>query len=51
MSLFWCDDCQGTGSLDCRCGGDTCVCENQGELECPKCKGDGQIAEEEDDYL
>lgn len=31
---FWCADCQGAGFTDCYCGGDLCVCENQGEIEC-----------------
>ncbi len=30
--------CGGTGSLNCFCGGDFCVCHNHGEVECPGCE-------------
>ena len=37
--------CGGSGTLDCECGGDQCVCHHHGEVECPGCedccKGDG----------
>lgn len=33
----YCDLCANTGYLDCHCGGDLCVCGNQGEYPCPKC--------------
>lgn len=29
--------CGGMGIVDCRCGGDLCVCHNHGEVECPGC--------------
>lgn len=29
--------CGGTGTLDCICGGDFCVCHNHGEAECEGC--------------
>lgn len=29
--------CGGTGSLNCHCGGDLCVCHYHGETECPGC--------------
>ncbi len=29
--------CGGTGSVNCYCGGDQCVCHNHGEIECPGC--------------
>lgn len=29
--------CCGTGTLDCYCGGDLCVCHNHGEVECLGC--------------
>ncbi len=35
---FWCDECQGTGYIDCHCGGDLCVCEYHGEKPCPRCE-------------
>jgi hypothetical protein len=37
------DRCGGMGTLDCRCGGDLCVCHNHGETECfgcPDCEDD-----------
>jgi hypothetical protein len=40
---IWCERCQGTGSLDCHCGGDLCVCENYGEMDCPRCDGQGEF--------
>ena len=36
----YCDRCQNTGTVDCHCGGDLCVCENYGEKECPCCHGE-----------
>lgn len=30
--------CAGTGSLDCICGGDFCICCNHGEVECDGCR-------------
>ncbi len=30
--------CAGTGSLNCYCGGDFCVCHHHGETECPGCE-------------
>ena len=33
----WCDGCCGTGELDCYCGGDLCVCSNNGTYPCPEC--------------
>lgn len=35
----YCTHCNNTGSIDCYCGGDLCVCENQGEEPCPYCDG------------
>lgn len=40
---IWCDRCQGTGSVDCHCGGDQCYCDNQGEKDCPRCSGEGEF--------
>ena len=37
----WCDRCQGLGTAECYCGGDQCYCENYGEMECPRCGGEG----------
>lgn len=33
----WCEHCQGTGEIDCYCGGDLCVCSNNGTEPCPYC--------------
>lgn len=50
--MGWCDHCCGTGMLDCLCGGDLCVCERNGEYECPFCYGnhddDGEFDEDQD---
>jgi hypothetical protein len=35
---LYCDRCNNTGEVDCRCGGDLCVCGRQ-ELPCPQCDG------------
>ncbi len=50
----FCDHCQNTGSVDCHCGGDLCVCGEE-EIECPRCHGasaDQGYApfEDDDDY-
>lgn len=29
--------CGGLGTLECRCGGDLCVCHNHGEVQCEGC--------------
>lgn len=29
--------CGGTGTVDCLCGGDFCVCHNHGSVECDGC--------------
>lgn len=38
---IWCDRCQGLGTAECYCGGDQCYCKNNGEMECPRCHGEG----------
>lgn len=35
----YCDTCQNTGWVDCLCGDDLSVCENNGEYPCPDCDG------------
>lgn len=40
FKLGWCSTCQNTGYVDCYCGGDICVCENNGEEPCPACGGE-----------
>lgn len=42
----YCHHCNNTGWLDCYCGGDLCVCENNGEYPCFHC--DGGMAEDDD---
>lgn len=34
----YCGHCGNTGELDCYCGGDLCVCENNGTYPCPYCQ-------------
>lgn len=45
----WCSTCQNTGSVDCYCGGDLCICENNGEEPCPECGGEGFFCDEIED--
>ena len=35
----YCDRCDNDGVVNCYCGGDLCVCENYGEMDCPRCHG------------
>lgn len=37
----YCTHCQNTGWVDCYCGGDLCICENNGEEPCPYCDQTG----------
>ena len=41
-----CPRCMGQGSLNCYCGGDQCYCENQGDVDCSLCLGDGEVSQE-----
>ncbi len=47
-SDFLDEGCGGTGSLNCYCGGDSCVCHWHGATECPGC--DDCEGDEEDFY-
>lgn len=38
-TMGYCENCNNTGWVNCYCGGDLCVCENNGEEECPVCGG------------
>jgi len=49
-SRFWCDKCQNTGYVDCLCGGDLCVCENNGEMPCPFCDGIGEFDDDDEEW-
>lgn len=33
----YCETCDNMGVVDCFCGGDLCVCRNNGEKPCPDC--------------
>ncbi|HRE42774.1 MAG TPA: hypothetical protein PKY87_02260 [Terricaulis sp.] len=35
----YCHCCNNDGVVNCYCGGDLCVCENYGEMDCPRCYG------------
>ena len=39
-----CPKCMGQCSVDCYCGGDLCVCDNYGEMDCPLCHGEGHVS-------
>lgn len=41
-----CDRCNGEGEVDCRCGGDFCLCGAASELTCPVCHGEEWITKE-----
>jgi len=41
-----CPKCNGARTVDCHCGGDFCVCENYGEMDCPVCHGEGVVSTE-----
>ena len=47
------EGCGGTGTINCYCGGDQCVCHNHGSTDCPGCDDcdadDWQDDEFEDD--
>ena len=48
------ETCDGSGYMHCYCGGDFCVCGNQGEVECYGCKNcerewDDDLEEMDDD--
>lgn len=50
----WCHECNGLGTVRCECGGDICVClENGsmgGEMPCPTCYP-GHYDQEEDEEV
>lgn len=49
MGRPYCHHCNNTGWVNCYCGGDLCVCENQGEEPCFACEG-AEDDEFEDEY-
>jgi hypothetical protein len=34
---YFCERCDNMGVVNCYCGGDLCVCRNNGEKDCPDC--------------
>lgn len=38
-----CPHCSGDGEVPCYCGGDLCVCDNNGYAMCPVCGGEGEV--------
>lgn len=51
-----CPRCNGDQVVNCHCGGDLCVCDNEGEMPCPFCGGEyggeGYVSQEKcDAYL
>jgi hypothetical protein len=34
----WCPTCNNLGTVLCECGGDLCICLNNGEMPCPDCQ-------------
>jgi len=43
--------CGGMGVIDCRCGGDLCVCHNHGEIQCCGCDDcEEPYGDDYDDY-
>lgn len=43
--------CGGSGTLQCICGGDFCICHNHGEVDCPGCEDcDGNGDFDDDDF-
>lgn len=51
MPKPWCERCHNTGEVDCHCGCDLCVCENNGSEPCPACGGDCCDDDGEGEYL
>jgi hypothetical protein len=45
----YCEHCCNTGWLDCHCGGDLCICENNGDYPCPHCDGMSDDDDHEDE--
>lgn len=48
----WCEYCNNLGTVECLCGGDLCICENYGEMDCPICHGMpwSEHGDDEEDY-
>lgn len=42
------DTCGGLGILNCRCGGDLCVCHYHGETDCHGCEDCEEPADDDD---
>jgi hypothetical protein len=48
MAKPYCATCNNTGSIDCHCGGDLCVCGDE-DIECPDCDPYGEFIHGFDD--
>ena len=48
MSERYCEHCYNTGELNCYCGGDLCVCYNNGTYPCPFCD---DAPDDDDDFF
>lgn len=48
--MGYCATCNNTGSIDCHCGGDLCVCGDE-EIECPECGGGFGEEDDYDDFI
>lgn len=44
------DGCGGSGTIDCHCGGDFCVCHHHGSVECDGCEDCYAGRDDGDDY-
>lgn len=44
----YCTECQNTGTVECYCGGDLCVC-GEYETPCPMCGGESPFDEDIED--
>lgn len=41
-----CPHCMGAGDVPCHCGGDLCICDNDGYEMCPVCFGECEVTRE-----
>jgi hypothetical protein len=48
---MYCEECYNTGELDCHCGGDNCVCMNNGTYPCTHCDGGTRCDADQDPVM